>query len=292
MKSTHATKTRAGFPVAIGGVGGSGTRLFAELLQRLGFSIGSDLNPALDNLWFTLLFKRPAMLSAPDHEFEWLLRLFVARMKGELLGEVERSALRNYLARDTFRGAEHTSEWRQDRIETFLSEIPQTQPRMRRWGWKEPNTHLFASRLLTLLPELRYIHIIRNGLDMAYSSNQNQLRLWGSTLLGRECEVGPRDSLKYWCEVHRRLLSVQERFSDRFLMLHYDKFIDDPNQELKRMFRFLGVSDVTSSIPELMRLIRPSIGTGRYNRQGLELFDPCDIEFVRSMGFETESHRN
>ena len=46
-------------PVIIGGVGGSGTRVVAEILDNLGFYIGNDLNPAKDNLWFLLLFKRP-----------------------------------------------------------------------------------------------------------------------------------------------------------------------------------------------------------------------------------------
>lgn len=46
-------------PVAIGGVGGSGTRVFAEILRGFGFYIGDCLNGALDNLWFTLLCKRP-----------------------------------------------------------------------------------------------------------------------------------------------------------------------------------------------------------------------------------------
>jgi hypothetical protein len=48
--------------VAIGGVGGSGTRLGAALLQVLGYYIGDDLNESLDNLWFTLLFKRRSIL--------------------------------------------------------------------------------------------------------------------------------------------------------------------------------------------------------------------------------------
>jgi RNase adaptor protein for sRNA GlmZ degradation len=46
-------------PVVVGGVGGSGTRLIADILMELGYYIGSDLNKSLDNLAVTLLFKRP-----------------------------------------------------------------------------------------------------------------------------------------------------------------------------------------------------------------------------------------
>ena len=42
------------------------------------------------------------------------------------------------------------------------------------WGWKEPNTHMILPFLLKKYKNLRYIHIMRNGLDNAYSKNQNQ----------------------------------------------------------------------------------------------------------------------
>jgi len=54
-------------PVAIGGVGGvggSGTRVVAQLLLDLGFYLGADLNEANDNLWFSLILKRPDWLRA------------------------------------------------------------------------------------------------------------------------------------------------------------------------------------------------------------------------------------
>src|SRR5947207_2715003 len=47
-----------GGPVAVGGVGGSGTRVVAALLREAGVYLGADLNDSLDNLWFRLLFRR------------------------------------------------------------------------------------------------------------------------------------------------------------------------------------------------------------------------------------------
>ena len=52
--------------VAAGGVGGSGTRLVAELLRGLGLQMGSDLNVSLDTRWFTLLFKRLEILDCGE----------------------------------------------------------------------------------------------------------------------------------------------------------------------------------------------------------------------------------
>src|SRR6266550_6138718 len=58
-------------PVAIGGVGGSGTRLVAEILRHLGYYMGRDLNEASDNLWFTLLFRRTELLNATRTQKEF-----------------------------------------------------------------------------------------------------------------------------------------------------------------------------------------------------------------------------
>ena len=45
-------------PLVIGGIGGSGTRLVAEICSLFGIYLGDDLNVASDNLLYTLLFRR------------------------------------------------------------------------------------------------------------------------------------------------------------------------------------------------------------------------------------------
>ena len=47
----------------IGGVGGSGTRVVAQMMSEAGVYIGDLLNEPNDNLWFTLLFRRPWLLN-------------------------------------------------------------------------------------------------------------------------------------------------------------------------------------------------------------------------------------
>ena len=45
--------------VAIGGLGGSGTRIVVEVLQSQNYFMGNDLIESLDNLHFTRLLKNP-----------------------------------------------------------------------------------------------------------------------------------------------------------------------------------------------------------------------------------------
>src|SRR3990167_6840991 len=65
-------------PLAIGGVGGSGTRVVAAAAIALGFDLGSDLNPPLDNLAFTLLFKDPGIASLDEEALDQRVRLLLA----------------------------------------------------------------------------------------------------------------------------------------------------------------------------------------------------------------------
>ena len=270
-------------PVAIGGVGGSGTRLIARLLMELGFFMGGDLNESNDNLWFTLLFKRPEILSAPDEEFGELLRIFVARMTGGGALTGTQALLVNRLAASD--RPQHPADWLKLRAASLLAG-GRVHAHAGRWGWKEPNTHVVVDRLQQALPEMRYIHVVRNGLDMAHSANQNQLRLWGTHFIGPGSEVSPYYSLKYWHAVHRRVLRLCEPMGARFLLLNYDRFCSDPEDGLRGLLEFLQLWIPVSEFDRLARLVRLPGSVGRFRDHGVDIFDPADVAFVARLGFD------
>lgn len=276
---------RPSFPVAVGGVGGSGTRLIAQLLLEFGYYLGGDLNESLDNLWFTLLFKRREVLDLDSETFAESLAIFVARMTGRApVTPRQRALLRRLAAVD--RG-EHPPEWLEARAQS-LDTAP-APPTAGPWGWKEPNTHVVIDRLAACLPGLRYIHVVRNGLDMAHSANQNQLRFWGERFLGPGVEVSPRASLRYWHFVHRRVLDVCAPMGERFLLLDYDRLCADPRTGLRRLVEFLGLSLGPEGLDRLAGLVRAPASIGRFRRFGLDCFDPPDLAFVAELGFDTGS---
>ena len=276
-------------PVAIGGVGGSGTRLIAETLAKLGFYIGSDLNKANDNLWFTLLFKRAELLALDDNQEQLneaatvFLNAMVTRRP---LSRDQRALLEVLASADRL---QHKATWLRARVET-LSNVTEHKPPLgrERWGWKEPNTHVFLNYLKDALPNMKYIHVMRNGLDMAHSSNQNQLKLWGHFFLGiGDFEVNPYYSLKYWCRVHNRILDIGEQMGGRFLLLNYDDYCSNPKEGLQCLLSFLGVENVSLQERTLYEEVRPPDSIGRFKHHGLHIFDPGDTKFVSNLGFDT-----
>jgi hypothetical protein len=279
------SRTQDSAPAVIGGVGGSGTRLIAQCLKEAGFHIGTDLNKANDNLWFTLLFKRIEILSASEEEFDELLRIFIKGMTGSTtFSRHQVSLIESLSSKDR---EQHPSLWLKKRAETLLSQTAAMNPD-ERWGWKEPNSHIVLDRLFDRVENMKYIHVTRNGLDMAYSKNQNQLRLWGSHFINGTVDETPHYSLKYWCIIHERVLHIGKSMGENFLFLNYDEFCMNPEIGLKKLFRFLGI-DIESLLPKLVALVSPPDSIGRFKKHSTEIFSAKDIAFVKSLGFDVGS---
>lgn len=274
-------------PIAIGGVGGSGTRLVADICRRLGFYVGSDLNPATDNLWFTLLFKRRELWKAAHTtpEFAIAADTFRTAMVGGTPIDASRVRwLRGIAATDR---PQHPATWLNERVDSLIASTRASNQRVGPWGWKEPNTHIVLDRLDPAFPGLRYIHVVRNGLDMAHSTNQNQLEFWGPLVLGTTVPLsGPRASLSYWCAVHRRILQVGAAMQGRFMWLDYDALCAAPLDHLGTLLTFLGVAADLATLNDLVPLVQAADSAGRFRRHGLHVFDATDVAYVESLGFD------
>lgn len=270
---------RSGAPlVAVGGLGGSGTRLVAAALGDCGIRIGTDLNEALDNLWFTLLFKQESLPTWTAGEVNRRLDLLADRMNGAL--RVDRE-LERFIGGLVDTREQHGTAWLRERALSFVDGSDGPPPPGVPWGWKEPNTHLVAATILQRWPTTRYVHVTRHGIEMAYSSNHNQARLWGPSVLGSAYEATPRYQLRYWAEATRRALALEHDWPGRVLLVDYDDWCDDPAGGLRRLARFLG-RPLRTDIVHRSEPTRPP-APRRPDDARAEL-DLADVEFARSLG--------
>lgn len=274
-------------PVVIGGVGGSGTRLITRTLIELGFFMGSDLNEAYDNLWFTLLFKRAGILTTHEDEFSELVEIFLKGMSGSVDFSEKQTKLINQLA--LVNRKEHSAKWLKKRARALLSGKDTKIQSSFRWGWKEPNSHIILDRLITHFRNIKYIHVTRNGLDMAHSSNQNQLKFWGQHFIGDNLETTPRFSLRYWCIVHRRVLEIGRSMGPNFLFLNYDNFCSNPESGIYELCEFLGLDSSEVPAPSLIDMVNAPRSIGRFKQHGTDMFDGEDVAYVKELGFDTEA---
>lgn len=260
--------------------------MIANCLAELGFFLGYDLNKALDNLWFTLLFKRADTPGLPEGEFKKLLDIFLLAMQGE--NNFSKSQTESITCRSTPARDDHSIVWLEKRVNSLLSPKAQRTPNAP-WGWKEPNSHIFLEQLKNHIEGMKYIHVARNGLDMAYSKNQSQLRLWGAPSIDKAGTASPYYSLKYWCSTHSRVLKSGSRMGNNFLFLNYDDFCTHPSDGIDRLGNFLGLEMDNSSRKQLTQLIDTPDSIGRFKQYGTTMFDEMDIAYVRELGFDTST---
>jgi hypothetical protein len=281
-------------PIAIGGAGGSGTRVIAEILHAQGIYLGDDLNAASDNLWFTLLFKRAALFPDDQHveamnqACDLFLKVMTrARSVDTGLTRQEMAQLNQLAAEDRLH---HPKQWLKQRVDSMqlaFSGQPREVTRDDQWGWKEPNVHFFVPFLKARIPSLRYIHVVRHGLDMAFSANQNQLALWGERLLGRPVDVNdPSDALSYWCRVHQRVKKYADELKGSVLWFDFDRLCQQPETQLPLLLEFIGAPNGHLTSQKLG--ITPPPSTGRFRDHDLSVFRREDLDFVQTLGFSID----
>ena len=260
--------------VAIGGVGGSGTRVIAQILNDAGYFIGNDINVSNDNLLFTLLFKRENILVASDEEIEILWNIFLKIMYQESeLHEDENKLLLKLSSNDR---TLHEKKWLEDRLKFLKHKVLN-----KKLAFKEPNSHIVIERLFKLNKNMKFVYVYRNGLDMAYSTNQNQLKLWGSIFFNeKNIDITPRNSLKYWCLAHKRMLDLQKTYPNKILMLNFDALCLNTESVLNELAMFLGSGNSLQGFEELIKI--PS-SIGRYKEYSLSNFDSNDIEYINKI---------
>ena len=297
--------------ICVGGVGGSGTRIIAMILASLGLNIGNNLNEALDNLTFTLLFKRLEILNLSNKEFNHLTSIFEKSFTKNKFTSNEKELIQSLtiydrpmhpikwlmkIANNIINKYDYFEKWDDKAISVnqlrnnFISnnitgnKLP---IKLEGWGWKEPNTVILLDKFYKLYPNMKYIHLIRNGLDMAFSENQNQLKLWGLYYL-QESDFSNIHyaSLKFWCLINKKVIDIGKKMGpSNFLLINFDKLCLKPKKYLKKICKFLNISKKV--ISSLIPLIDPPSGSiGKFRKYDINIFDPEDLNYVKKLGFD------
>ncbi|PLW81642.1 hypothetical protein CWI75_14325 [Kineobactrum sediminis] len=243
-------------PVAVGGVGGSGTRVINQLLAELGFCMATPMNDAGDALEWPPLDKLLAPcahgMEARDPDFFRALNV----LDGLL-------ALRRHNLGATLRS-----------------------------GWKVPSTFLWLTGLAEFFPQMQYIHLIRNGLDMAYSGNQRQVRRWSAKFgingdHGAGDRMPPALMLEYWLRANKFVLDTgPELLGNRFLLVRYEALCLNPEKEIRRLCAFLETDIESTRLQLLASRITPPASLHRYRKaRWQEDFSTQQLQRVQALGY-------
>jgi hypothetical protein len=242
-----------GGPGVIGATGGSGTRVVARIVRAGGMYIGDDLNRSEDALDFAAFSDR------------WVNAAVAGSQPPELTDE-----LRALVAR----------QWRR------------RPPDARAWGWKEPRSVYLLPILDAELPGLRYLHVVRDGRDMAYSSNQVQLRKHGDAVVGEDAgDAEALRSIALWSEVNLRAAEHGERaLGSRYLRLRFEDLCADPVPAVQSIFRFFGLEGDVERIAAAEVEAPLTLGRWRTKDAGaIAALEDRAQEALRRFGYQSSS---
>lgn len=278
-------------PVVIGGVGGSGTRVIAQIISEMGVDIGRDLNEPNDDLWMNLLFFRPYRICAG--QFDTLesihagLMLMQRQHEGLALGISAKElrflclALIDLWKTDNF--GNKRLLWCLRRLRHFLFSRPQSVAPPQYWGWKEPTSHFYIGQVLGYFRNARYIHVVRHGLDMAFSGNVNQVMRFGR--LHDVESSSPPDALRFWVAANRAAVRKMKEFDKRCLILRFEDLCLYPEETVKKIADFIGIRLGTPEIERFAGYVKRPGSIGRYRGRSLEGFDKEDLAALADFGY-------
>jgi hypothetical protein len=200
-------------PLVIGATGGSGTRVIARIAKLAGYNLGTKLNSAEDALEF---------YSFHDH---WINPFVSARRCGGTLTPWQSARMK-----ESFYAA-------------LAGHIPEAERRRVRWGWKAPRSIYLLAFLHAQFPQMKFIHVLRDGRDMALSPNQNQIRKHGRAVLSwreRFFRSVPERSILVWDRVNSQAADYGETsLRENYLRVRFEDLCTKPLETTVQILNFL-----------------------------------------------------
>ena len=148
------------------------------------------------------------------------------------------------------------------------------------WGDKTPHYINDIDIIFKLFPESKYLHIIRDGRDVALSLLQKK---WGPNNI-YACAT-------YWRDCNSKT-SVIEQIKTKGLLhkIRYEDLLSNPQKELEEVFSFLGVKEDQKKISSV---IKPIIQNNfnkwqeRMSPSEIKLFENIASDILNQNGYKT-----
>lgn len=237
-------------PNVIGATVGSGTRVVVGIVRRAGMYVGTEFNKADDAISFRDCYNR------------WSANLIEHRNSG-LPPEIEAQMIRELQTA------------LEAHLEGFGSE--QKQP----WGWKNPMSMYVLPFFHAMFPEIKFVHVVRDGRDMAYSQNQGHLSTNGSLFLStaeRETWSQPVQSIALWNRANLLVAEYGEKkMPGQYLRIRFEDLCYSSVATVSQILQFFGLEGDAEQIAS--EAVSPPDSIGRWRNQ-----EPETLKMLHQIG--------
>jgi hypothetical protein len=211
---------RARQPVFVMGCHRSGTNLLYDiLLSAGGFAVYRGYLPV-----YELLIPRFGGLHQRKNR-EKLMQVWL-RSKGFRRSELDRKQLTAKILADCRNGG--------DFIRIHMDEIARRQ-HVQRWALYDPDTVLHVRNVKQEIPGALFIHIIRDGRDIALSLK----KMGGFKPFPWRQNRSLNETAVYWLWLVEKGRQYGREIPDDYMEIHYEELIREPKKNLAELGRFL-----------------------------------------------------
>lgn len=242
-------------PLVIGATGGSGTRVIARIAKLAGYNLGAKLNSAEDALEFYSFHDR------------WINRFVSAQRRRERVMPWQ------------------SAQMKEDFGAALACHIPQVERRRGRWGWKAPRSIYLLPFLHAQFAQLKFIHVLRDGRDMALSKNQNQIHKHGRAVLSwgeRLFRSVPERSVLMWERVNSQAADYGESIlRENYLRVRFEDLCAKPLETTVQILNFLEATIDPGPIARTE--ITPPGSIGRWQTSSLQIVSKLEATAATSL---------
>ena len=274
-------------PVIIIGFGGSGTRVISEILKNCKYNIGTDVNNSNDDLVFTFLFKFHKkygnIKSINEKEINYLINIHYKKRLGLKLNFNEKIKIITLALNHVFINRYYNYRWVLKRLTNLFSKTKTNDAD--KWSFKEPHIIYFLKQILNYYDESKIIFVIRNGLDMVFSSNVQQYIYWGNFFNQEDTLNKNKNKFNYWYNFNKYALNIlQEEKKDNYLIVKFEELISSPQKNIEKILKFLEIKEY--NINKLTNLIKYPSSMKRFKKYDKSWIDNDIKSKLSEFGYE------
>ena len=242
-------------PIIVGAVGGSGTRVIAQVLQKAGWFMGARRDSRNEDSLPIACFLTKWLKKLKDFPQVDARTLARAHRDFERMVHVHRRGIPSSTAR---------------------------------WGWKNPRSMWLIPFFADRFPKMKFVHVIRDARDMVLSENRYFLKDHGSWVLGPDWWRDPvAAQLELWRLGNKRAVEFgQQYLGDRYHMVRYEDLCQKPAETVSCLLHFLGADE--ANVAPLIGGIRDRGNIGRWRQAGAKVadLDPAVQTDLKHFGYE------
>ncbi len=226
-------------PVFIGGTNGSGTRVYAQLLEAAGVFQGATKNYAFE----------------PEAIIQYTRPLVPELMRATGGATYDLGALPSA-------DREKTERW----LRAFADQVQAEKPEgFRQWGWKHPRNLYLTPFLDAVFPRCFFVQVVRDGRDMGLAGNKGDFQALNA-MFGTVFEDTPAGAAGFWASVNTEVANwADAHFGPRYVCSRFEDLCAAPRAEIQRVLRTVGLAVTPDVEIQCTEFVRKPDTVGRWH---------------------------